>query len=255
MTGPVSKFKGAELKLQRAKHHIEDFVTQAEALYNREGRRLSTHDDAHTRQRTLIAKINTAVPDHFPLIIGDAVHNLRSALDHMTWDILRPHGPVPDKVQFPFCKRAEGFESVLTNRQIKVAGEEIAQKFRDLKPYPGGNDILYGLHVLDVTDKHELIVPVWSRLAIDRLDISDVDPSVTNFIIENTAFDLLKDNRIAIWRYDPAVPWRDPVNPKQIDVAIHILFRKDQPFGGRFVPTVLREMAVEVERILGVFSN
>jgi hypothetical protein len=172
----------------------------------------------------------------------------------MTWDILRPHNPIPDKVQFPFCRKAEGFESVLTNRQIKVAGDEIAQKFRDLKPYPGGNDLLYGLHVLDVADKHELIVPVRSRIGVDRLDISDVDPRVSNFVIEKTSFDILEDNRIAIWDYDPALPWRDPVNPKQIDITVQVLFRKGQPFGGRSVPAVLQDMAIEVQRILEVFT-
>lgn len=251
----MNSLQGPRLKLQRAKHHIEDFVAQAEALYNTDGRWFSIEHDAYRRQRTLIAKINTAVPDHFPLIIGDAIHNLRSALDHLTWDILRPFNPAPDKVQFPFCRKAESFESVLKNRQVKVAGEEIAQKFRDLKPYPDGNDLLYGLHLLDIADKHELIVPVRSRLGFDRLDIRDLDPSGPEFVIENTAYDLLKDNRLAIWEYDPRIPWRDPKNPKEIKMGIQVVFQTGQPFAGRSVPAVLRDMAILVRQIIQSFSR
>ena len=251
----MSNFLGPRLKLQRAKHHIEDFVAQSEALYNTNGRWFSVEHDAQTRKRTLIANINTTVPDHFPLIIGDAIHNLRSALDHLTWDILRPHNPAPDKIQFPFCRKAQSFESVLTNRQIKVAGKEIAQKFRDLKPYPGGNDLLYGLHVLDITDKHELIVPVRSRIGFDRLDIHDIDPSVTDFVIIKRSFDVLKDNRIAVWRYDPSLPWQDPEDPKDIEVAIQILFREKQPFAGKSVAAILRNMAIMVGQIIRDFAE
>ncbi|MEA2935538.1 MAG: hypothetical protein QOD74_2184, partial [Variibacter sp.] len=137
-------FKGSKLKLERAKHHIADLVSVANKFCNSSPFDYEVLHNAKTHQRTLVAVVHEPIPKQIPLIIGDALHNLRSALDHLTWDVLRPFNPARDKVQFPFCRKAEGFESVLRNRQVHVAGEEIAQKFRELKPYPGGSDLLYG---------------------------------------------------------------------------------------------------------------
>ena len=108
MTPKIVLSQGPALKLERAKHHIEDFIAQAEAFYKAARTRFYIQDDPKTRQRALCIDIDPTVPKHFALIIGDAIHNLRSALDHLTWDIVRPFSaPRPGDVQFPFC-RTEG---------------------------------------------------------------------------------------------------------------------------------------------------
>jgi hypothetical protein len=239
-------FEGPILKLERAKQHIEDFVAQADSFYKKISPRFFVQDNTKTHERALCVDIDTTVPDHFPLIIGDAIHNLRSALDHLTWEIVKPlNPPRPDEVYFPFCREAKSFEAILTKRQIKLASKEIVDKFRELKPYPGGNDLLYGLHKLDIADKHQLIVPVRSLVGFDRLDLSDLSPGFP--IIENRAFtNIDKDNRLAVWRYDPSVPFVQPKKGADIEVTIQIMFRKEQPLGGHSVVASLRSLAIMV---------
>lgn len=162
----TSRFGGPRLKLQRAKHHIEDFIAQAEKFYRESKVKFFIQDDPNTGLRALCVDVDTSVPEHFPLIIGDAVHNLRSALDHLTWDIVAPLKPSrPNDVQFPFCRKRDSFEAALDHRQISLAGKDVVDKFRNLQPYPGGDDILFGLHQLDIADKHQLVLTVRSQIA------------------------------------------------------------------------------------------
>src|SRR5262249_11208554 len=156
-------------------------------------------DDSNTGMRALCVNLDTSVPKDFPLIIGDAVHNLRSALDHLTWDVVSPcKPPRPGDVQFPFCRKADAFEAALTHRQINLAGQETVEKFRALKPYPGGDDALYALHRLDIADKHQLILTIRALMAFDYLNVREqVEASAPpDLIIEKRAFtNIDKDNR------------------------------------------------------------
>lgn len=73
-------YKDARLKVDRAKKHIADFTAAMIALENactvtveqdEEGRDCLTHEIPNSRQAL----------DNLSLIAGDAIHNLRSALD------------------------------------------------------------------------------------------------------------------------------------------------------------------------------
>ena len=180
-------FHGPSLKLERAKHHIKDFVSKAETFYSKTSPKFFIQDYPQTRQRTLCVDVDTSVPDELPLILGDAIHNLRSALDHLTWDVVSPlNPPRPGDVQFPFCRKKEGFEAAISHRQIDLAGEKIVEKFRELKPYPSGNDLLYALHKLDIADKHQLIVPVVSLVGFETLNLREVHPLAPNHTIQRS---------------------------------------------------------------------
>jgi len=253
----VAISNGPRLKLERAKHHIEDFIAQAEVFYKRETAGFYIEDNPNTRQRALCIDIDTTVPEHYALIIGDAVHNLRSALDHLTWDLVRPFNPPrPNDVQFPFCRKAESFEGALTHRQVTLAGEEIVEKFRVMKPYPGGDEVLYALHQIDIADKHQLVVPVRSLIGFERLNVRDVDPTAPDLVIEKRSFSNIdKDKRLAVWRYDPRIPFITPPKGKDVDVIIQIMFRKDQPLGGKSVSANLRTLAITVDKAIRSFGS
>ena len=248
---------GPALKLKRAKHHIEDYIAQAEVIYKRNGPSFFVEDNPSTRERALCINIDTSVPDHFSLIIGDAIHNLRSALDHLTWDIVNPHNPPrPNEVQFPFCRKQESFESALAHRQIALAGKEIVDKFSALKPYPGGDELLYALHQLDIADKHQLIVPVVTMPGFDLLKVRDVVPSAPDIEIRNRGFtNIAKDKRLAVWGYDPRIPFEIPKKGKDVDVIIQIMFEVGQTLSGKSVSASLRSLAITVENAIKSFSS
>jgi hypothetical protein len=101
-----------------------------------------------------------------PAIVGDIVHNLRSALDHLAWQLVsvgvangetRSQGW--EKIQFPIAHSFDSFVS-MKGRAIEGARREAIKVLDRLKPYQGGNDALWLLRQLDNTDKHSFILPV-----------------------------------------------------------------------------------------------
>lgn len=120
--------------------------------------------EPHPENETLWAwavRIKEAVPPTWAPIIGDVIHNLRASLDLMACDVVRiadPTAPL-DNVYFPFAKRAEELDAMI-ERRMAGAPKEAHDLVRQMKPYPGGNDVLRGVHELDIIDKHQALLPV-----------------------------------------------------------------------------------------------
>lgn len=56
----------------------------------------------------IIANHSRPLPGHWPLMFGDALHNMRGALDHIVWRLSQRHSPPPTedhalKLQYPIC--------------------------------------------------------------------------------------------------------------------------------------------------------
>lgn len=96
------------------------------------------------------------------LIIGDAVHNLRTALDYAATAICRQGETSVNFVTFPFHKKRENLKNSTGMREIKEAipNADVEQFITDtIKPYMDGNTDLWCLNKLDKIDKHNFIIP------------------------------------------------------------------------------------------------
>lgn len=158
MTQSLLRFP--RLKIDRAKHHINDLNGKINAYLAQRPYTLVVIDDPEAEKRTVRIKTNIAIPDELSMILGDAIHNLRSALDLVVFGMVGNKAPRPEAVQFPFASRVEALEATIKNRQVEFAGEKVVNAIKALKPYPGGDALLYGIHALDIADKHKLIVAV-----------------------------------------------------------------------------------------------
>src|SRR5205809_8115032 len=76
----------AYLKLERAKEHINAFGEESVSYLNSQFCHLDFHDDDEFRNVFLI--IDKQPPIHLSTILGDCVHNIRSALDHLSWQLV-----------------------------------------------------------------------------------------------------------------------------------------------------------------------
>jgi hypothetical protein len=148
------------LKIERAKHHIHDLNREMDAFLAERPYALVYRDDPDTRHRLVCIKTNKAIPEEFSLMLGDAIHNTRSALDLLIFGMVGDKAPPDARVQFPFCKRKETLDATLKNTHVQLAGKKVIDAIKALKPYPGGNELLSGLNALDIADKHKLILPV-----------------------------------------------------------------------------------------------
>jgi hypothetical protein len=162
----------AYLKIDRAAKHIEEL---SELVHQTRPFGYIIETNTETGQRLAFPTKNEAVIDAMALIIGDVVHNLRSALDHAYWLIVcgtererffsmfRGHRPPAEKealIQFPFAKDAKRLNDVLRLRSAHYAGTGFSDALRQLRPHgpPGGNDLLYLIHQMDILDKHRLLI-------------------------------------------------------------------------------------------------
>jgi hypothetical protein len=151
----------ASLKINQATKHIASlnklFSEQRPFSY-------IIKTDTNTRERTLFAKKNEAVADCAALICGDAIHNLRTALDHVYWEIVSPVANTDSErrnIQFPFNRTEAQLRIAITQGIAQRVSPVFCQALVDLKPHgePGGNELLYLLHEVDILDKHKLLIP------------------------------------------------------------------------------------------------
>jgi hypothetical protein len=146
------------LKLNRAEHHINDLNRQVDTFLAERPFRLTGHLGAG--KFALRVKKDQPIPPEFSLVIGDAAHNLRAALDLALFPMAKDRTSKPNRIQFPFAKDDgdRAFKDACEGGQVEFAGKKVVEAIRLLKPYPTGNRILYGIHELDILDKHRLLI-------------------------------------------------------------------------------------------------
>jgi hypothetical protein len=161
-------FKGPKLKIERANKHIHDLGLLLDTFLKTNFYRIGIEKDPESGSNNLIFETTIPIPPEVALIIGDAVHNLRSALDLLACEIITRAGATPSKwTRFPFSNNRKELISTLKSGKIKIAGSWIIDLIiNEIKPYKGGNEPLYALHNLDIMDKHKLLIPI---AAITRL--------------------------------------------------------------------------------------
>jgi len=87
------------------------------------------------------------------VMAGEIIHNLRSALDNIACAVAEKHCGRTDRTYFPFGKDVDIFETQLRLKGKDLPDDAIAM-IRALKPYAGGNELLWALHNLNRYDKH-----------------------------------------------------------------------------------------------------
>jgi hypothetical protein len=163
-------FYGPMLKIERAEQHIaqlEDifrqFVENNKKRYGAEGKDLPLGG-------------KSTFPKHTPTILGDALHNLHAALDHAYHIVAEANNAGPsDYRRFPFGEDRQALEGSIKGHKkdgIAPSDRVITAILDEVQPYEGGKLGLYGLHKLDITDKHVVLIPTVSRMAVDQgLDV------------------------------------------------------------------------------------
>ncbi|MGO9530227.1 MAG: hypothetical protein ACLP3B_03515 [Syntrophobacteraceae bacterium] len=155
-----------EVKIERAKKHISDLESEVKTFFDSKPYKVGTKRDPQVGKLIYyIVRANT-VPDCIAAIAGDAIHNLRSVLDHIGQHLFligpnRPTGPQKWDY-FIIGESATDFESKL-QRKIKDFRPDAIDVLRSIEPYQGGKGHgLWVLHRLDIVDKHRLLVTVGS---------------------------------------------------------------------------------------------
>lgn len=152
LLGPRTKFKRVEEHFDQLYEEIRRFLDKPEPY------RFFSEEEAGTGDKVYRVQVIENPPPRFAAIVGDIVHNLRSALDLLAWQLVEAGGGTPGKnTMFPIRATKEAFETTGL-AQVNGASKDAIRILKALKPYKGGYAALWRLHRLDANDKHNLLV-------------------------------------------------------------------------------------------------
>jgi hypothetical protein len=174
------KLTGVRAKLLRAQDHFKDLHARIESSLRSEpdgGSIPLTYKVDEDRQSvTFGLPPGKPLDPALPLIIGDCLHNLRSALDHLVLQVALLKGTSisdsEDKTSFPVVLDPNDFLSK-TKRFADLVRCEALTAIEDFQPYktsnPPNTAFLWLLSELDIIDKHRLLVVVAQKIKMTEI--------------------------------------------------------------------------------------
>lgn len=241
-------FYPSKLKIERAKCHISNLNSEIITFLEKNPYRLVVEDGPESGQHTLKIRGKEKFPFKWPLIIGDAVHNLRTALDILACDLVRLTHQSPDKVYFPFSLKGDDFETAIKKTHINRASPDVVEIIRTLQPYKGGNEALRAIHDLDIMDKHQLLIPIFH--CVDIRHYSPIKLSHEPFIKLKLFTTLHVDITVGI------VPAMKNIKiGQELKTTFEILFGEGQPFEGKPIIPTLHQLTNLIAGIVETFET
>jgi hypothetical protein len=154
------------------------------------------------------------------------------------------------------------------NRKLKGVRATFREAVDAIRPYSGGNDLLFGLHKLDLRDKHQLLTtPV--------ISVAKVGTKISAEFVEREFRGFLRFSspeavpRQTVWIDLPTQPEfplaleqgapvlvvaGDRETHRDIEVTFDIGLAAPDVFRNRSAMHTLGDLAVEVERVLAVLE-
>jgi hypothetical protein len=151
-----------QTKLERASEHVRELESEVRNFLEADPYTVGTRRDPESQRLVYYVVSVRDTPVRMSAIAGDILHNLRSALDHLAYQLVLVGGGTPsNQTCFPIYDSVDKYRS---NRGQKVAGmrQDAITAIDAIRPYQGGNDALWFLHRLNNIDKHRLLITIGS---------------------------------------------------------------------------------------------
>jgi hypothetical protein len=180
----MTNFPGARLKVDRAYTHIDELQALSD-WYCVPDLHLPSFESNTATGAGQIFLQSEPIPPQTALIIGDAIHCLRAALDHAAFDLTKGKAQ-KEFISFPFGKSLESLKATIKGGQIQVAGPAVIDAIIDeIRPYlidedtgEHGNAPLWKLNKLDNIDKHREVLLALSKVHTKIESLRFTNPSI-----------------------------------------------------------------------------
>lgn len=170
-------YRDARLKIKRANEHIGDLKVAISSL---EDSQISTITvDAGTSVETVMYEFPNLEESllRLSMIIGDALHNLRTSLDFAWYKTISRCLPerISASTKFPVRESRKSLEDTLHGIEIDTKCRPVFDcVMSQVQPYKGGhNSVVWALHELDISDKHLLLLEVVPASVVKGLTFRD----------------------------------------------------------------------------------
>lgn len=164
LVGPLAKLDWAEKHLTKLDAEIQAFYAGSVE----EGKPYEVRSEfrPNTSEYVFWIEVLRQPPVDFGLILGDFVHNLRAALDHLICQLARLANPKSTcaRTQFPIAQSHARFQQLAPDH-LKHVSDIHRAAVESMQPYHSGTQaadhFLSVLARLDNVDKHRLVHPTF----------------------------------------------------------------------------------------------
>ncbi len=161
----MNRIDWVRVKIVRATDHQRSLEEEVRAFLGSSPYRVATKTDPASRRLIYYVESVQDTPVRISSIAGDVLQNLRSALDHLAFELFMVGtlGKAGDgrHVSFPIFDDANGYNTYAADKVKGMPGKAVAA-IDSIKPYRGGNDVLWQIHRLNNIDKHRFLITVGS---------------------------------------------------------------------------------------------
>lgn len=269
--------EGAREKLERARHHFDVLRAQVEPFEEGDAHRFSYEVDVDAGVYTFYVHDLRAPDPSWGLMVGDCLHNARTALDYLAVR-LYALGTAQDPseisgISFPLAETPEGFQSSPTVASFKkeLGLRGYLARIEEMQPFHAGNPSIWGyggpwpvvpllpaalnrLSSLDNIDKHRVIHVAWVGVAALR-GVPMSPPASFKAMGGGTRLEPLEeDAEVGTLTFGPPLP--DKWEPSQMEMKRHFPLEVaiDEPTPAKGLLETLEVCLWGVEAALGLFK-
>jgi hypothetical protein len=147
------------VKVERAKQHLRDLEVERNSFMNNSPYRIERENDSQTGYNIYRVFDIHIPPIEIGLIAGDIIHNLRSALDHLAYQLVLVGGGTPNRqTAFPIWELSTEYHAQ-RHRRVQGMSQNAIDAIDAAEPYQGGKGAgLWVLHYMDIADKHHALL-------------------------------------------------------------------------------------------------
>jgi hypothetical protein len=231
-------------RLNWASQHATKLIDEIKSLPNMA--EIVAINIPNSRKFIYQVKSTNTIPNNISLILGDALHNYRSALDHIVFKISEFHGLVtPENIRnfyFPVSLSKEKYhESYLRCMFEQHLPPGFITTLDECEPYKGGNCNLYELHELNIIDKHRKTVTLGF--------------SGENILVHGTVISLNSGNeKLEVGQNLLTIDFSKVDEIRHPEISLHLCFSAGEHVG-KPVQNLLNVIQSSVERIIQKFSE
>lgn len=165
----IDPFPGARLKLVRAEQHIEEVRRAVDQFVSASFFKWEKRPAPKDGWTEVVLRFTGAIPDELSVMVGDALHNMRSSLDNMTFALAHRNGVTSrsklSQVYFPMGQSPAEFDAAC-DKLAPLIGSSASEAIKLLEVYDGGAGAsLKQLGALSNMDKHRLLIPALPQIS------------------------------------------------------------------------------------------
>jgi hypothetical protein len=234
---PPPDLTSVRLKLDRANQHLDRLRRETQAFLERDPAPLDIRAEKTTgpgkaEEHVVYAVVRELPPSDLGLTAGDAIQNIRHALDYLIYELSLPKFRNKGKLQFPIYRDECDFK-VLAPPQIRgITGDERTLIER-VQPYQTADPTRHPLAVLNRLankDKHRVLLAI--AAATNETDTWIASTNAKIAIHYFVGGPVEHDTKILAFTATPEDPTQDMYVEPQSGLEIQLKEADIQPGGG-----------------------